>query len=156
MKVFISYGGAADQVTALRLQALGAANGLLVYVPPAYTRQEPHTNSSTNELELLQASDVVLGCISDRLSEACRQELNAAQELQKDMIVMAYPEAAQALASYLAGELIVVDPLRPDQSETDIVRYLRQIQAEQAAKQALMALGTLALGLMILTPVEQQ
>ena len=39
MKVFISYGSAADQVTALRLQALGAVNGLTVYVPPAYTRQ---------------------------------------------------------------------------------------------------------------------
>jgi hypothetical protein len=39
MKVFISYGGAADQVTALRLQALGAVNGLTVYVPPAHTRQ---------------------------------------------------------------------------------------------------------------------
>jgi hypothetical protein len=39
MKVFISYGAAADQVTALRLQALGAVNGLTVYVPPAYTRQ---------------------------------------------------------------------------------------------------------------------
>ncbi len=39
MKVFISYGAAADQVTALRLQALGAVNGLTVYVPPAHTRQ---------------------------------------------------------------------------------------------------------------------
>jgi hypothetical protein len=35
MKVFISYGDASDQVTALRLQALGAVNGLTVYVPPA-------------------------------------------------------------------------------------------------------------------------
>lgn len=34
MKVFISYGDIADQVTALRLQALGAVNGLTVYVPP--------------------------------------------------------------------------------------------------------------------------
>ena len=41
MKVFISYGDAADQVTALRLQALGAVNGLTVYVPPAYTRHTP-------------------------------------------------------------------------------------------------------------------
>jgi hypothetical protein len=39
MKVFISYGDAGDQVTALRLQALGAVNGLTVYVPPAHTRQ---------------------------------------------------------------------------------------------------------------------
>ena len=30
MKVFISYGDFSDQVTALRLQALGAVNGLTV------------------------------------------------------------------------------------------------------------------------------
>jgi hypothetical protein len=38
MKVFISYGDVADQVTALRLQALAAVNGLTVFVPPAHTR----------------------------------------------------------------------------------------------------------------------
>lgn len=32
MKVFISYGGVADQVTALRLRALAAVNGLSVFV----------------------------------------------------------------------------------------------------------------------------
>ncbi len=37
MNAFISYGEAADQVTALRLQAVGTVNGLTVYVPPAYT-----------------------------------------------------------------------------------------------------------------------
>jgi hypothetical protein len=39
MKVFISYGDVSDQVTALRLQALAAVNGLTVYVPPAHTRR---------------------------------------------------------------------------------------------------------------------
>ena len=43
MKVFISYGDASDQVTALRLWALGAVNGLTVYVPPAFTRQDAPT-----------------------------------------------------------------------------------------------------------------
>ncbi len=36
MKVFISYGDTGDQVTALRLQALGAVHGLTLYVPPAF------------------------------------------------------------------------------------------------------------------------
>lgn len=38
LRIYIAYGTAADQVTALRLQALGAVNGLTVYVPPALTR----------------------------------------------------------------------------------------------------------------------
>ena len=35
LKVYISYGTVQDQVTALRLQALAAVNGLSAYVPPA-------------------------------------------------------------------------------------------------------------------------
>ena len=38
----MSYGSVADQVTALRLQALGAVNGLTIYVPAAYTRRLPY------------------------------------------------------------------------------------------------------------------
>jgi hypothetical protein len=40
LRIYIAYGAAANQVTALRLQALAAVNGLTVYVPPAYTRQD--------------------------------------------------------------------------------------------------------------------
>lgn len=59
MKAFISYGGAADQVTALRLQALAGVNGLTAYVPPAYTRQgstaliDPQSAQKLNEAEIL-------------------------------------------------------------------------------------------------------
>jgi hypothetical protein len=51
------YGDVADQVTALRLQALGAVNGLTVYLPPVHTRQgarallDPEAKSSI-ELKL--------------------------------------------------------------------------------------------------------
>ena len=62
MKVFISYGNAADQVTALRLQALGA--------------------------QKLNEAEVVLGVVGARLTEACRQELNTGLALRKNMIVM--------------------------------------------------------------------
>lgn len=66
MKVFISYGSLADQVTALRLQALAGVNGLTVYVPPAYTRQnvpavlEPETHEKLND------TDVTLGVVGTR------------------------------------------------------------------------------------------
>jgi hypothetical protein len=86
MKVFIAYGGAADQVTALRLQALGAVNGLTVY------------NFGTN--------------------------------------------------------LVVIDPAKPDEAEIGIVRHLKTIDAQQNAKKALLALGTLALGLLIFAPAD--
>ena len=63
MKAFISYGALADQVTALRLQALAAVNGLTVFVPPAYTRQENATSLDPDVAQKLSASEVVLGVV---------------------------------------------------------------------------------------------
>ena len=97
MKVFISYGDAADQVMALRLQALGAVNGLTVYVPPAYTRHVPDHVPAILDPEAsqkLHESEVVLGVVGAGLTEACRQELNTGMSLHKYMIVMSYPDLA--------------------------------------------------------------
>jgi len=73
MKVFISYGDPSDQVTALRLQALGTANGLRVYVPPAYTRQGLATLLDPDAAQKLNEADAVLGVVEAGPSEACRQ-----------------------------------------------------------------------------------
>jgi hypothetical protein len=50
--------------------------------------------------------------------------------------------------------LVVIDPAQPDQTELMIVQHLKAIDAGQQAKKALIALGTLALGLLILAPQE--
>jgi hypothetical protein len=155
MKVFISYGDAADQVTALRLQALGAANGLTVFVPPAHTRQGAQALLDATTSQKLSDAEVVLGFVGNGLSEACRQELNTGLALRKNMIVMAYPHLAQQLQPYFGQNLVVIDPANPDQSEFGIVQHLKQINAQQNAKKALLALGTLVLGLLILAPAEK-
>jgi hypothetical protein len=155
MKVFISYGNTADQVTALRLQALGAVNGLTVYVPPAHTRQvlssllDPETGQKLNEAE------VVLGVVGAGLTEACRQELNSGMALGKNMIVMSYPEFAPQLQPHFGPNLVIIDPLNPGGAELGIVQHLKTLDAQQNAKTALLALGTLALGLLILTTADQ-
>lgn len=155
MKVFISYGDTHDQVTALRLQALGAVNGLTVYVPPAHTRQGVPTFLDAETAQKLGDSEVLLGVISAGLSEACRQELNSGLALHKNMIVMSYPESAPYLKSYFASNLVIIDPDNPDAAETGIVQHLKALNAQQAAKTALLALGTLALGLLILAPADR-
>src|SRR6266852_4197781 len=63
MNVYIAYGTAADQVTALRLQALGAVNGLTIYVPPAHTRVSPFQTLDEGSVRKLRESDVVLGVV---------------------------------------------------------------------------------------------
>ena len=155
MKVFISYGDVGDQVTALRLQALAAANGLTVYVPPAYTRLGTAAVLDPNASHKLNEAEVVLGFIGNGLSEACRQELNTGMTLGKNMIVMSYPHLAAQLRPYFGQNLVVIDPVKPYESEFGIVEHLKKIDAQQNAKNALLALGTLVLGLLILAPADQ-
>ncbi len=75
--------------------------------------------------------------------------------LQKNMIVMSYPTSAPELQPYFGSNLVVIDPANPDGAEAAIVRHLKSIDAQQNAKTALLALGTLALGLLILAPAER-
>ena len=152
MKVFISYGDAADQVTALRLQALGAIHGLTVYVPPAYTRQGVRAILDPEASQKLIDAEVVLGVVGSGFSEACRMEINAGIARGKHLIVMSYPEFERQFAPSFGPNLVVIDPDNPGEAETGIVRYLKSINAQQNAKNALLALGTLALGLLILAP----
>src|SRR5947207_15307327 len=100
MKVFISYGNDADQLTALRLQALGAVNGLTVYVPPAHTRQSVPGLLDPGSGQKLHEAEIVLGVVRAGLTEACRQELNTGMALRKNMIVMSDPAFAPQLQPY--------------------------------------------------------
>lgn len=155
MKVFISYGSLGDQVTALRLQALGAANGLIVYVPPAHSRHMTEPWLDPGVAGRLNDADVVLGLIGARITEACRQELSAGLAVGKNMIVMCHPSLVQQLQPVFGSTLVVLDPAQPDLSEHAIVQHLKGIDAQQGAKNALLALGTLVLGLLILAPADQ-
>ena len=153
MKVFISYGDARDQITALRLQALGAVNGLTVYVPPAWTRQGVPTLVDPEASQKLNEAEVVLGVVGSGLTEACRQELSTGATLRKSMIVMTYPESAPQLQPYFGPNLVVIDPSDPGTAEASTVRHLKTLAGQQ--KTALLALGTLALGLLILASTDR-
>jgi hypothetical protein len=154
LKLYIAYGTAADQVIALRLQALAAVNGLNVYVPPAHTRHWAATTLEPQSEGRLRESNIILGVITTGISEVCRQELNTAQSLAKRAIIMADPASASRLQAYFPGNVVVIDPANPATAEQQLVQFLKQTEMEQAAKTALIALGTLALGLMLFAPQE--
>jgi hypothetical protein len=69
------------------------------------------------------------------------------------MIVMADPDVARRLGSFVPN-LVVIDPLSPDQAERRIVEQLKEMNTGLEARKALLALGTLALGLLIFAPRE--
>jgi hypothetical protein len=130
-------------------------NGLTVYVPPAFTRQGIPDLLDPEAGQKLKEAEVVLGVVGAGLTEACRQELNAGLALHKNMIVMTYPASAPQLQPYFGSNLVVIDPANPGGAEVGIVQHLKTIDAQQGAKKALLALGTLALGLLILAPADQ-
>jgi len=154
MKVFVSYGSVADQVTALRLQALAAVNGLTVYVPPIHTRQNSPNLLVPETTQRLKESDVILGVVQTALTEACKQELNTGLTLKKNMLVMAGLGIAPQLRPHFQSNLVEIDPTNPDQTEIKIVQHLKAMNAQKNAQIALLALVTLALGLLIFAPVE--
>jgi len=167
MKVFVSYGHTADQVNALRLQALGAVNGFTVYVPPAHTRQSTDVLPITRPMgarrpqlldpesaEKINESDIVLGVVGFGFSEACRLELNAAQTASKPTIVMANPGSAPLLQQ-LGWNVVEIDPMHPERAESEIVQHLKAVKAKRT-KEALLAFGTLALGLLVVAALAPQ
>jgi hypothetical protein len=157
MKVFISYGALPDQVTALRLQALGSAHGLTLYVPPAHTRNGySSVFDSTSQVKLVE-SEVVLGVLGAGLSEMCRQELNVALQMRKNVMVMASAGLATGLAGTFSSNLVIIDPANPGAAEQRIVQWLAGLHGQQqGAKNAFLALGVLAVGLVLLSTAKAE
>jgi hypothetical protein len=154
MKLYITYGTEADQVIALRLQALAAVNGLSAHVPPAYTRRVHAINLEPESHAKLLDSNVILVVVTTSISDTLRRELEAARELLKEAIIIADPPSASVLQEYFPGRVVVIDPANPAAAEEEIVSLLKRTEIEQTAKTALIALGTLALGLMLFAPQE--
>jgi hypothetical protein len=154
MKIFISYGSAYDQVTALRLQALAAVNGLTVYVPPSHTRLIAPSTIDPDSYQRLKDTDVILGVIgATGFTEACREEINKGIALKKATIVLCDPTLEPHLRPNFGANLVVLDPANPAQAETLIVQHLKTINAKQNEQKVLVALSTLAIGLLIFAAV---
>ncbi len=147
MKVFISYGSIEDQVTALRLQALAAVNGLSVFVPPVHTRQQPAIVLAPENSQQLAQCDIVLGVVGTGLTQACSLEMNTAVTLRKSLIVVCNPQFEASLRPAFGANLVVINSENPAQTENAIVSHLTAL--DQSKKTALLALGTLTLGLLI-------
>jgi hypothetical protein len=67
---------------------------------------------------------------------------------------MAHPAFVHSLQQPFGPNLVVIDPDNPALAESRIVQYLKTIDAQKSAKTALLALGTLALGLLMLAPSD--
>jgi hypothetical protein len=92
--------------------------------------------------------------VTTAISQSCWQELTAAKQLGKTAVVIAEPALAPQLEPYFPGGLGVINPADPADAEVRIVQVLKKTELEQETKVALMALGTLALGLLLFAPQD--
>jgi hypothetical protein len=103
----------------------------------------------------LHEAEVVLGIVGTYLTGACKLEIDVGMALGKNMIVMASPAIATELRPLFGPKLVEIDPTSPDRAELGIVQHLKAIEGQQNAKHAVLALATLALGLLLLAPADR-
>jgi hypothetical protein len=150
VNVFISYGDSADQMVALRLQALGAVHGLTIYVPPVWLRQERRAVPGDADVqEKLKHADAVLAWISSNMTAACQHETTFAASSGKSLLVLA-PASVPRVKANFPTHWVEVDPSDPSQTENRLAECVARLGAKASEKSALLALGALALGMSLL------
>jgi hypothetical protein len=148
MKVFISYSTSLDQIIALRLQTLVAVYGMTIYVPPATTRNDTSGLLIPEVQKQLGESEVLLAVITHVPVLSAINEMNSAVASQKLLI----PIVAQGVPPEYYVHFrpyFLVNPQDPSKTEEEIVRFLAEKQQAETAKKALLALATLAVGLLL-------
>jgi hypothetical protein len=102
----------------------------------------------------IRDSDIVLGVIGNAFTDTCRLELDSAHKAGKPMIVMTNPGHAE-LFQNLGWNVVQIDPSHPERAESEIVKQLKTVKAKPT-KEALLAFGTLALGLLAVSAIAPQ
>ena len=148
MQVFVSYSIAIDQLVALRLQTLAAVYGLTVYVPPATTRQTISAGLSKDVEDKLRESDVILAVMMHEPAQSAVSEMNWALAQAKLLIPIVSPSVAMEYYAHFQPHF-VLDLADPSKTESSIVKFLAEKQQASHSTAALVALTTLALGLIL-------
>jgi len=148
MKVFISYSTYLDQIIALRLQTLASVYGMTIYVPPATTRQETSGLLIPEVQNQLRESEVLLAVITHVPVPSAVNEMNFAVASQKLLIPIVSQGVPPEYYVHFHPHFLV-DPQDPSRAEHEIVRFLAGKQQAETTKNALLALATLTVGLLL-------
>jgi len=155
MKVYIAFGAADDLVLATQLRAVASSDNRTVFVPSIETRESDTADLEEQSMATLSESDLVIGLIGTGVSNACRQEISLGNELGKLTVVIAEPALAAQLKHHYAGNVVIVNPADPARAELGIVNFLKKVDISPERKKTVVALGTVALGLVLLTREPQ-
>jgi nucleoside 2-deoxyribosyltransferase len=157
-KVFLSYSlDPSEEALAWRLQTLAAAYGVEMYVPlrdGLPSRQMALANAA---MKAIDGSDCVLAIITGKADQAVEAELRHALAKKKPVVpivrsdLVGHPLLAQFPRLFTFS---LVD--NPGKLETDVVEFLRQQQLSKEKQQAMGALVSVGLGLMLLFSLSEK
>ena len=145
MRVFISYGSEEDFVTALRVQAVAAAEGLDAIVPPQKTREDSSFTEHFHNVDV-SSSDIVLGIALQGVTPQMEWELRRAR-LDQNRLILRSPGVGASLDELYPGNTIALGDAGWIETETRISRAVGSTSLDPEAKRALLGMVLMAAGL---------
>lgn len=143
IRVFLTYGSDDDFVTALRVQAVAAAEGLDAIVPPKATRDlDPFGHH--REVDVF-SSHVVLGIALRGVTPQLRWELKDSRQ-QANVIILTSPEVGQELQRQYPGNTIVLGDDSWADTEARISSAVDSTTLDPAGKRSLLGMVLMAAG----------
>lgn len=142
-RVFISYGTDDDFVTALRVQAVAASEGLDAIVPPKATR-ELDVHAHFHDIDV-SSSRVVLAIAMYGVTDQMRWELQRAKK-SEDVIILTSPEWGKDLDQQYPGKTIILGSGRWAETEAQISKVVDSTTLDDDAKRSLLGMVLMAAG----------
>jgi hypothetical protein len=142
-RVFISYGSDDDFVTALRVQAVAASEGLDAIVPPRATR-ELDSAAHFDGVDV-SSSFVVLAIAMYGVTDQMRWELKRAMN-PEDVIILTSPEWGKDLGEQHPGKTIVLGSGRWAETEALISKVVDSTTLDEDAKRSVLGMVLMAAG----------
>jgi hypothetical protein len=158
-KVFLSYGTDPDeQVTAWRLQTLATSYGITVFVPQ---RGEPDSTrrirvpSEQVRLQIDQCN-CVLAIVISRMEPVVEGELNYALSKRKLIVPIVQKGAIQPDFVRKFPRVFEFSPWNTGEVETQVVEFLKSQKLKEENQQAVGALVSIGLGLLLLLALSEK
>jgi len=161
LKVFLSHStNPEEQSIVWRLQTLGAAHGIEVYVPRHAEFRFPSSRAPLLPEEVrkkIDQSDCVLAIITTRTGPAVEKELSYALGREKPIIpIVESSLVGQRFLEKLPRKFVFSPGENPTKIEAEIVNFLKQESLSKDRKQAIGALVAIGLGLLLLYSLAEK
>ena len=154
-KVFISYSvNKSEMVVVWRLQTLGAAHGLTVYVPDRQKGKSLLLSEAAKGQ--IDNSDCVIAFLTRDISGEVQLELNYAVTKNKKVIYIV--EKGIKITPATGDNIFYFDPLTgfPGQVEKEVLEYLTKERVKKADGQAVGLLVGIGIGLFLLFALSKK